>query len=148
LELSHGRRKRVFFSGNSNDTSGVIIKFVRAERKNVLTVSNAAFRYTPDAKFVAPEFRKELEKTDAGRRLWVPAANGLLKPVYVKTGLNTGVSSQIVSGDIKEVAMVVNGQVEVTLAAGDKVQRSPFLPQAPRRRNRNQNRANAGQPRR
>ena len=121
------------------------VKFVRAERKQVLNVSNAVFRYTPDAKFVAPEYRKELEKTNPGRRAWVSAGNGLLKPVYVKTGLNTGVSSEIVSGDLKEGLMVVNGQVEVTAAKGkDGAQRSPFLPQPPQRRSRNQNRARGG----
>ena len=122
------------------------VKFIRAERKKVLNVSNAVFRYTPDAQFVAPEYRKELEKTNAGRRAWVSAGNGLLKPVYVKTGLNTGVSSEIVSGDLKEGMMVVNGQVEVTAGAPGKggAQRSPFLPQPPQRRNRNQNRARGG----
>ena len=117
------------------------VKFVRAESKNALTVSNAVFRYTPDAQYVVPEFRKDLAKTDAGRRAWVPAENGLLKPVYVKTGLNTGVSSQILSGELKEGMMVVNGQVEITAGKDSKEQRSPFLPQPPKRRNRNQNRA-------
>ena len=117
------------------------VKFVRAESKNALTVSNAVFRYTPDAQYVVPESRKDLAKTDAGRRAWVPAENGLLKPVYVKTGLNTGVSSQILSGELKEGMMVVNGQVEITAGKDSKEQRSPFLPQPPKRRNRNQNRA-------
>ena len=116
------------------------VKFVRAERKDVLNLSNAVFRYTPDARFVAPEFRKELEKVNPGRRAWISAGNGLLKPVYVKTGLNTGVSSEILPGDLKEGMMVVNGQVEISVASKDKVQRSPFLPQAPNRRSRNQNR--------
>ena len=120
------------------------VKFVKAERKGVLTVSNAVFRYTPEEPQVAPEFRKELERTDRARRLWISAGKGLLKPVYVKTGLNTGVSSEIVSGEIKEGIMVVNGQFEMTAAAGDKVQRSPFLPKMPQRRNRNQNRARTG----
>jgi hypothetical protein len=93
---------------------------------------------------VAPEFRKELEKPSSGRRAWVSAGNGLLKPVYVKTGLNTGVSSEVLPGELKEGMMVVNGQVEVSVASKDKVQRSPFLPQAPRRRSRNQNRARTG----
>ena len=123
------------------------VKFIRAEAKNVLTVSNAVFRYTPSAEFVAPQFRKELERTDHPRRFWVPAENNLLKPVYVKTGLNTGVSSQIISDEVKEGMMVVNGQVEFAVSGNkDKVQRSPFLPQAPRRGNRNQSRARTGQP--
>ena len=123
------------------------VKFIRAEAKGVLTVSNAVFRYTPAAEFVAPQFRKDLERTDHPRRFWIPAENNLLKPVYVKTGLNTGVSSQIISDEIKEGMMVVNGQVEVVVTENkDKVQRSPFLPQAPKRRNRNQTRARTGQP--
>ncbi|MBR7104166.1 MAG: efflux RND transporter periplasmic adaptor subunit [Lentisphaeria bacterium] len=122
------------------------VKFVRAERRDVLTISNAVFRYTPDEKYVVPEFRKELEKTGSGRRAWIPAKDGLLKPVYVKTGLNTGVSCEILSGDLKEGTMVVNGQMELTASSRDKVQRSPFLPQAPRRRPRNQSRARTGQP--
>ncbi|MBQ7207110.1 MAG: efflux RND transporter periplasmic adaptor subunit [Lentisphaeria bacterium] len=124
------------------------VKFVRAECKNVLIVSNAAFRYTPDVNSVAPAYRKELEqeRTDRSRRLWVPAGKGLLKPVYVKTGLNTGISSQILSGDVKEGTVVVNGQSEIAAAPGPggSAQRSPFLPQPPRRGNRNQNRARAG----
>ena len=59
----------------------------------------------------------------------------------MKTGLNTGVSSQILSGELKEGMMVVNGQVEITAGKDSKEQRSPFLPQPPKRRNRNQNRA-------
>ena len=126
------------------------VKFVRAECRNVLIVSNAAFRYMPDEKFIDPAYRKELEseRKDRSRRLWVPSGKGLLKPVYVKTGLNTGISSQIVSGDVKEGTVVVNGQSEIA-SAGAPVggaQRSPFLPQPPRRGNRNQNRARSGQP--
>jgi len=66
--------------------------------------------------------------------------------VYVKTGLNTGISSQILSGDVKEGTVVVNGQSEIAAAPGPggSAQRSPFLPQPPRRGNRNQNRARAG----
>jgi HlyD family secretion protein len=125
------------------------VKFVRSECRNVLIVSNAAFRYMPDEKYIDPAFRKELEteRQDRSRRLWVSSRNGLLKPVYVKTGLNTGISSQIVSGDVKEGTVVVNGQSEIAASgpAAGGAQRSPFLPQPPRRGNRNQNRARAGQ---
>ena len=126
------------------------VKFVRSECRNVLIVSNAAFRYMPDEKFIDPAYRKELEteRKDRSRRLWVPSGKGLLKPVYVKTGLNTGISSQIVSGDVKEGTVVVNGQSKIASAGvpGSGAQRSPFLPQPPRRGNRNQSRARSGQP--
>lgn len=118
------------------------VKFILAERKGVLAVSNAALRYIPDDALVAPEFREmaaeaaAVKRSSADRFIWV-LENGRIRPMKVTTGLNDGVSTEIVSGDLKEGMQVVTGatQVAVTEAADAQANAgSPFLPKPPKRR--------------
>lgn len=113
------------------------VKFVRAERKNVLTVSNAAFRFRPRPETVEKDSLKLLESRSPV--LWVAGKNDLLRGIEIKTGLNTGVSSELLSGGLKENDMVVNGEMFITDAQNGKnsQKRSPFLPQPPQRQRRN-----------
>lgn len=117
------------------------VKFILAERKNVLSVSNAALRYLPDDSLVAPEYRElaaeaaNVKRTSSERFLWVQE-NGKLRPLKVTVGLNDGVSTEIVSGDLREGMEVVTGATQVAVADAQETDAnggSPFLPKPPKR---------------
>ena len=118
------------------------VKFVLAEHKNVLAVPNAAVRYQPDESLLLPEYREvaaEAAKATRGgseRIVWVLDEGDILRPVRVATGLNDGVMTEVVSGDLKEGMRVVTGatQVAASQAAVTGDAGSPFLPKLPRRR--------------
>ena len=120
------------------------VKFILAERKGVLTVPNAAFRFTPAAAMIPEKYRNlpevVFDRRNRERRIWIQDGNSL-RPVTVKTGLNDGSSTEISSPEIKEGMTVVTGTEVQTaarqLAAGGGENRSPFLPSPPRRQ-RNQ----------
>ncbi len=118
------------------------VKFVLAERKDVLTVSNAALRYQPEDSLVLPAYQKTAAEAAAVTRgstdrfVWVLGDDGAISPVRVKTGLNDGISTEIVSGDLKEGMKVVTGATQVSTdqaAAGSGDAGSPFLPKPPKR---------------
>ncbi len=114
------------------------VKFILAQRKNVLTVPNAALRFRPDPAQLPPELANV--KAGAGERLvWVLTEKGP-QPVKVRTGLNDGVVSEILSGDLAEGAQVITGAtvsmtVEKAPANGADAG-SPFLPKPPQRNNK------------
>ncbi|MBR2373195.1 MAG: efflux RND transporter periplasmic adaptor subunit [Lentisphaeria bacterium] len=122
------------------------VRFIKASRDNVLTVSNAALRFQPEPHMVAPEFREKLPellamRRSTGRVLWKESSKGLI-PVKVKTGLISSGEAEIVSGDIREGDEVVSGTEE---AAPKMIKKSggnggsPFLPKPPQRKRPNLN---------
>ena len=130
------------------------VRFIKASRNNVLTVSNAALRFQPEPAMVAPEFAEKFAELLQSRRgnnrlLWIQTPQGL-KPVKVTTGLVSSGETEIVSGDVKEGDDVVNGTVVETPGA-PKVKKasggSPFMPKMPqfKRRNLNPGRTQSGQ---
>ncbi len=124
------------------------VKFIRERSENVLNVSNAALRFTPPEELIAPEGLELWRnfKRGAGERLiWIPAAEGKVKPVAVKLGLNNGSATEIRTDALKEGDAVVNAvQVltadEAAARNRDGATRSPFLPEPPKRRSNNPNR--------
>ena len=121
------------------------VKFIRSSRKGVPAVSNAALRFIPDAELVAPADRKILEDLSAGnmrrsreRVVWCAGADKKLRAVKITTGLNDGIMTEIVKGELKEGDEVVNG---VTVLSGDAPANqpaggSPFMPKPPQRKRR------------
>jgi HlyD family secretion protein len=121
------------------------VKFIRSSRKGVPAVSNAALRFIPDAELVAPSDRAVLEKVSSGQMrrsrekiVWSVGADKKLRAVKIKTGLNDGIMTEIVGGDLKAGDEVVNG---VTVISGDAPARqpaggSPFMPKPPQRKRR------------
>ena len=97
------------------------VKFILAERKNALAVSNAALRYLPADSLVAPEYREmaaeaaSVKRSSKERFLWV-LEDGRIRPLKVTVGLNDGVSTEIVSGDLREGMEVVTGATQVAVA--------------------------------
>ena len=131
------------------------VKFIREKSENALHVSNAALRFMPEESMIAPE-GLELWRSfkDGGneRLLWLPAANGKVRPVAVKLGINNGVSTGITSAELKEGDEVVSAVQVLTAdeaASRNKsgASRSPFLPEPPKRRSNNPNRPAGGGPR-
>ncbi len=108
------------------------VKFILDSRKDVINVPNSALRFTPDASILPPGYvAPEIKRRE--RLLWIQE-NNILKAVVVKTGLNDGANSEIVSGDIKEGTVVVTGTAAIAAksqSGGSST--SPFMPTPPRR---------------
>ena len=121
------------------------VRFIKASRDNVLTVSNAALRFQPEPQMVAAEYRSALPELLASRRggervLWVESPAGL-KPVKVKVGLVSSGSAELISGDVKEGDDIINGtavESAVVKKAGPSGG-SPFMPKMPQIKRRNLN---------
>ena len=115
------------------------VKFLLAQRKGVLAVPNAAFRFTPADSMVPEAYRGALEKPlsrkNRERRIWIREGNAI-RPLTVQVGLNDGSTSEISSPDLKEGMVVVTGTENQSAArqmtAGGE-NRSPFLPTPPHR---------------
>jgi len=128
------------------------VKFVRKRRDNALNVSNAALRFEPPEELIAPEGRniwRNFKRGGGTRLLWLPAAEGKVRPVEVRTGINNGISTEILGSDLKEGDTIVNAVQVLTAeeaAARGKTgaARSPFLPEMPKRRSSNPNRPAGG----
>ncbi len=69
------------------------VSVVAARRENVLAVPNSALRFRPQGVQQAPA---------AGQRQVWKIAEGKLEPVSVKLGLTDGISTEVVSGDLRE----------------------------------------------
>ena len=114
------------------------VKFIQEQRKGALAAPNAALRFVPDAAALPAQYRETLSKaigmrTGNTRILWVLSENGI-RPVEVKLGMNDGIQTEIVSGDVKEGDELVTGTVAVAAAPGKNSGNagSPFLPKPPR----------------
>lgn len=126
---------------NVDNTTGLLVpyltanvKFIRDERKNALSVSNAAIRFNPDPTFINPAIQVPTPAADEAI-LWKENATGTLDPVLVKVGLNNGITAEILSGDIKEGDSIVTGAEvafanEASIGSGDAA--NPFLPKMPK----------------
>lgn len=88
------------------------VKFILDKRDNVLSVPNAALRYVPEDARVLPQ--KISEKT-----VWVLNSANRPEPIIVKTGLNDGRNTEIVSGDLPKDAKVITGSRTVSLSAAN-----------------------------
>lgn len=109
------------------------VEFILAERENVLAVPNSALRFTPDNTMVPPEYRDFSINQDE-RTIWV-MRDGKPCPVAVKTGLNDGVHSEIISGSLKPGDEVITGVTVVKTEENNSQDKSgsPFLPKPPDR---------------
>lgn len=128
------------------------VKFVRQRSDNAINVSNAALRFDPPEALIAPEglaLWRNFKRDGGTRLLWLPSADGKVRPVEVRTGINNGISTEIIGSDLKEGDTVVNAVQFLTAdeaAERDKsgAARSPFLPEMPKRRSNNPNRPAGG----
>ncbi len=128
------------------------VKFVLEKSENVLNVSNAALRFTPEESQIDPAALEKWRSFKGGkneRLLWLPAENGKVRPVAVKLGINNGSATEISSTELKEGDEIVNAFRKLTTDEAASRQksgaaRSPFMPEPPKRRSSNPNRPGGG----
>ena len=119
------------------------VKFIKERKKDVLCVPNAALRYRPAENLVPEQYRAQAAegstlRSGKDRMLWVRSGDSI-RPVKVSTGLNDGVMTEIVSGDIREGEEVVVGTTVISseqVASSGGNAGSPFLPKPPQRKGR------------
>jgi HlyD family secretion protein len=126
------------------------LKFMVAERKDVLLAPNAALRFLPQPEQIAAGFRQAPKKERQGHggaqaktpnkdkkpeaargTLWLPAGNEV-KPLEVKVGLTDGTLTEVSSPELKAGMPVVVAEVEKGEEPANST--SPFTPQIFKRR--------------
>lgn len=124
-------------------------RFIVAQSRNVLTVPNAALRWSPQPEQVAPDFRKHSEGSGAKETssksrapetarekttrgvIWCPDGD-FVKPFPVTTGATDGSVTEIRAEKIEEGTVVVTG-AGIRQASGRRTAASPFTPQYSRK---------------
>ncbi|MBM4273209.1 MAG: HlyD family efflux transporter periplasmic adaptor subunit [Deltaproteobacteria bacterium] len=121
------------------------LKFIVAERHNVLQVPNAALRWLPQPDQIAPDFRPQPQKGKGGKSgekgapkgkgtkeesgrgtVWM-VKGAYVQPVQVRLGLSDGSMTEVQSPELKEGLQVVVAEQQ---KAGDSAgSASPFTPQ-------------------
>jgi len=121
------------------------LKFMVAERHDVLMVPNAALRWTPQPDQIAPQVRqvlKERKRRNQGDQeastgkearsesrlgtVWL-VQSSYVKPLQVRLGLSDGSQTEVQNPDLKEGMRVVMG--ERSKEEGPASAASPFTPQ-------------------
>jgi HlyD family secretion protein len=119
------------------------VKFLVAERKDVLLVPNAALRWAPVPNQVAPELRRQPQKSKGGKSgkmkaqgsegqenspqgtLWI-VKGSYVQPVKVSLGPSDGALTEVQGSGLREgMAVVVAEQQKGNDVAGTA---SPFTP--------------------
>ena len=110
------------------------VKFILKQRENVLSIPNAALRFSPEDEMVPPQYRN-FQPGEGERVVWV-LEQEQIRPVTIRVGLNDGIATEVIAGELQEAMQVVTG-TEVVSAATDNAggnSTSPFLPKPPSRR--------------
>jgi len=112
------------------------VKFEIDRKANVLTVPNAALRWRPDDKQLAPGAKPTEKKKGHSGVLWMRDAKELnrVKPLEVRTGISDGVVTEVIpiEGDAKlEGEKVVIGEMRDSNEAGSAESTNPFAPKFP-----------------
>lgn len=109
------------------------ISAIVAQKKNVLTVPNAAFRFQPPTNPAAPTTASAAAPASARPHrtatVWV-IENQQLKPVQVQTGMTDGIVTEIAAGPLAEGAQIAIPAQPANSRAAQSV-RSPFSPSGP-----------------
>ena len=105
------------------------ISAIVAQKKNVLTVPNAAFRFQPPTNPAAPTTAAAAPASARPHRtatVWTVESHQL-KPVQVQTGMTDGIVTEIAAGPLAEGAQVAVPAQQANSRAAQSV-RSPFSP--------------------
>jgi HlyD family secretion protein len=86
------------------------VTIVTARRDNVLRIPVQALRFAHGKDQPETSIQNVAKGASQQKRLWV-ANNGLLKPVFITTGLNDGSYVEVSSGDLKPRDKVVTNKV-------------------------------------
>ena len=117
------------------------VKFIMAERDNVLNISSAALRFTPpEGTLSADDAEKVANGAPEGERfIFVTDENSKLRPVAVKTGLNAGGRIEVISGNLKDgdhVVIAASERRPDSQISKNGPARSPFMPTPTKRQPR------------
>jgi HlyD family secretion protein len=120
------------------------VQFEVEKKSQVLLVSNAALRWTPEPEQLDPTVDKALlaesGQSQKSSHLWIVNQGGLVRPLKVTVGPTDGTMSEINGDDIKEGMRVVVGEEgdeetegQESAASGNEDKTSnPFLPKIPK----------------
>jgi HlyD family secretion protein len=121
------------------------VQFEVERRSQVLLVSNAALRWTPESEQIDPTVDKQAISAEVSRsakqgRLWILNRRGMVQPLDVTMGATDGTTTEISGDGIMEGMRVVAGeeggeetdtQQGASTAEDDKAS-NPFLPKLPK----------------
>ncbi len=104
------------------------VEFETAKRERAWLVPNSSLMWRPDRELIAPAFtdvakspesNQEVETFKQGDRavVWVPAADGRVRPLAVRVGIDDGVLTEIVGEGFTEEMPVVVGVIKKTTIA-------------------------------
>ena len=133
-------------------------RFETDRRSGVLAVPNAALRWTPSEKQIAPEYRhSDKQASRAASRNSSPAGSdapvratlwleqdGLVRPVRVTVGLTDGTFTEVQAEELKEGMKVAFANQSAQSNIGVGTGGSPFTPQIGRSRSANPGPASGG----
>ncbi len=96
------------------------LRFVVANRSDVIRVPNQALRWRPKWDQLTPEFRDDWQKPENALQtvaveeptVWVLASDGLARPVRVETGLSDGIFTEVVSGNLEPGTEVIINAIQ------------------------------------
>ena len=141
---------------NTNNDDGKLLPYLTANaqfmigrRQGVLLIPNAALRWSPRPKQIAPESRQtphahagspSRDSSGGSDTVATPQARGTIwveqgkfvRPVRVKIGLTDGTLTEVEGDDLTEGLRVVIGEATKETADGPSAERSPFTPQVGR----------------
>jgi len=121
------------------------LKFLVAERKNVLLAPNAALRWLPQSDQIATGFQEQPNKRKGGKSkekkestadgkgagrtgtLWIPQGS-YVRPVMVSLGLSDGSLTEVQGPELQEGMRVVVAEQQKGVGTADG-SASPFVPQ-------------------
>jgi HlyD family secretion protein len=89
------------------------------ERENALAIPNSALRFRPESAGSAPQPNR-----GGGAVVWKVEGTEV-KPVTVRLGLSDGISSEVVSGDLKEGDVLAVAAAQARTSSGSTAS-SPF----------------------
>jgi HlyD family secretion protein len=117
------------------------VTFILADRNNALLVPNAALRWQPSRRQVAPDAREAYNKMKSKKKsaadsdggdygvVWIRAEDGFVRPLSVHIGLSDSINSEILvplPDELREGTELVVGEGK---AQSDSGGANPFTPQ-------------------
>jgi HlyD family secretion protein len=119
------------------------LTFIVEDKPDVLLVPNAAVRWQPSSKHVAPEVRDAYAKIKGKKRsptdtdqdhgfVWVPTDDGHVRYIEIRTGSSDGIHSEVVEvlggGELPDKVVVGEGKGEAQGGGANPFIATPFGP--------------------
>ena len=117
-------------------TATISVETARAA--NALSIPNSAFRFRPRSEDLPPDPPEvsdaEREARRGTKRVWTIDANGVLSPVFVKTGVTDSTYTELIGCEELEGREIVIGyDTAAQKQVSDDETTNPFMPKPPQR---------------